>query len=290
MAIQRRLLLAAGSACLAAGAAHAAEEQRFASAGVPIRFIEAGRGEPVILVHGYTVDTEAQWVETGVFGTLAEGFRVIGMDARGHGRSGKPHDPAQYGPEMGMDVVRLLDHLGLQRAHIVGYSMGSHVVAQLVTLRPERFATLTLGGACGRLGWTAEDQRRVDVESAEMDQGLLTSQIIRLWPRNQPPPSEAEIRAQSERALAGKDPRALAAVRRSNPAQVIAVEGLAAAPVPMLGVVGTADPYLRDFERLKAARPALQLVTIEGASHGTAPGRPEFVRGVADFLRANRIG
>lgn len=290
MTIARRLLLAAGGACLVSGAGRAAEERHFDSAGVPIRFIEAGRGEPVVLVHGYTVDIEAQWVASGVFGALSEGFRVIGMDARGHGRSGKPHDPAQYGPEMGSDVIRLLDHLGLRQAHIMGYSMGAHIVAQLVTLRPERFATLTLGGACGRLGWTADDQQRVDTESAEMDQGLLTSQIIRLWPRNQPPPTAEEIRARSERSLAGKDPRALAAVRRSNPAQVIQVEQLAAAPVPMLGLVGTADPYLRDFERLKAARPSLQLVTIDGASHGSAPGRPEFSRAVIDFLRANRMG
>ena len=68
-----------------------------------------------------------------MFPALAASYRVIAMDARGHGLSGKPHDPAQYGPEMGLDVVRLLDHLGLRRAHILGYSMGAHIVAQLVT-------------------------------------------------------------------------------------------------------------------------------------------------------------
>lgn len=167
--MQRRALMAAAAGLLAAPAVRAAEERRFDSAGVPIRFIEEGRGEPVILLHGYTTNTEGQWVNTGVFPALVPHFRTIAMDARGHGRSGKPHDRAAYGPEMGRDVTRLMDHLGLRKAHIVGYSMGAHIVAQLAILDPGRFATLTLGGAAGRLGWTAEDQRRVDEESAEMD-------------------------------------------------------------------------------------------------------------------------
>ena len=280
--------LAAG--VLAAPAfARAAEDRSFDSAGVRIRAVEEGSGEPVILVHGYTVDLEEQFVATGIFPALATRYRAIAFDARGHGRSGKPHDRAAYGPEMGLDVVRLMDHLGLRRAHVVGYSMGAHVVAQLVTLHPERFATLTLGGASGRRNWTAEDQRRVDVESAEMDEGMLRSQILRLWSRDQPPPSEEEIRRRSAEAMAGKDPRALAAVRRSNPDQVVTEAQMRAVTVPTLGIVGTADPYLREFEALKAAMPQLQLVTIPGASHGTAPGRPEFVRALMDFLAAHPI-
>jgi pimeloyl-ACP methyl ester carboxylesterase len=285
--MQRRTLLAASASLLALPAiARAAEDRRFDSAGVPIRFIEDGRGEPVILVHGYTSSAETGFVRPGVFGALSPHFRAIAMDCRGHGQSGKPHDRAAYGPEMGRDVTRLMDHLGLRKAHIVGYSMGAHIVAQLATLDPGRFATLTLGGAAGRLGWTAEDQKRVDEESAEMDQGLLRSQFLRLWPRDRPPPSEAEIRADSERRLAGQDPRALAAVRRSNPDQVVPLETLARVPMPTLGIVGTADPYIRDFERLKAAMPAMELVTIPGASHGSATGTPEFRAALVRFLQA----
>ncbi|MDB5375827.1 MAG: Pimeloyl-ACP methyl ester carboxylesterase, partial [Rubritepida sp.] len=199
----------------------------------------------------------------------------------------KPHDRAAYGPEMGRDITRLMDHLGIAKAHIVGYSMGAHIVAQLATLEPARFLTLTLGGAPGRLGWTAEDQRRVDIESAEMDEGLLRSQFIRLWPHDRHPPSEAEIRADSERRLVGQDARALAAVRRSNPDQVVPIERLAAVPMPVLGIVGTADPYLRGFEQLKAAMPSLQLVTIPGASHGGAPGTPQFREALLAFLQAH---
>jgi pimeloyl-ACP methyl ester carboxylesterase len=286
--MQRRLLLAGAAAgLLPAPSLHAAEDRRFDSAGVPIRFIEEGRGEPVILVHGYTSNIERGFVRPGVFPALAQHFRAIAMDARGHGRSGKPHDRAAYGPEMGRDVTRLMDHLGIRKAHVVGYSMGAHIVAQLAVLDPGRFATLTLGGAAGRLGWTAEDQRRVDEESAEMDQGVLRSQFIRLRPRDLPPPTEEEIRADSARRLAGEDPKALAAVRRSNPDQVVAIERLAQVPMPVLGIVGTADPYLRDFERLKAAMPRMELVTIPGASHGSATGTPEFRAALLRFLQAH---
>jgi pimeloyl-ACP methyl ester carboxylesterase len=287
--ISRRSLLALGVNWFSPGA-NAAEERFFNSAGIRICYIEEGRGEPVILVHGYTSDAEAQWARTGVFQALAAQYHVIALDARGHGRSSKPHDPAQYGPEMGFDILRLLDHLGIGRAHIVGYSMGAHIVAQLVTTHPERFLTATLGGAPGRFRWSPEDQRRVEREAAEMEQGLLRSQILRLWPPGEPSPTEERIRELSAAQLAGQDPRALAALRRSNPAQAVTLAQMAAVAVPTLGLVGTADPYLSQFQELRAAMPQLQLVNIEGASHGSAPGRPEFVQAVLAFLRAHPTG
>ena len=125
-------LLAPGIMGLGAmSGASAAEDRFFDSAGVRIHYIEQGAGEPVVLIHGYTVDLNEQWIATGVFPALASSYRVIALDARGHGLSDKPHERSAYGPEMGLDIVRLLDHLGIRRAHIVGYSMGAHIVAQL---------------------------------------------------------------------------------------------------------------------------------------------------------------
>ena len=284
--ITRRSLLALGAYCLSP-AAGAAEERFFDSVGVRIRYIEEGWGEPVVLVHGYTSNADAQWTQTGVLQALASRYRVIALDARGHGSSGKPHDPAQYGPEMGLDILRLLNHLDIARAHIVGYSMGAHIVAQLVTTHPERFLTAMLGGAPGRFSWSLEDQQRVEREAAEMEQGLLRSQILRLWPHGEPPPTEGRIRELSATQLAGQDPRALAAIRRSNSAQVVTLTQMAAITVPTLGVVGTADPYLSQFLKLKAVMPQLDLVTIEAASHSSAPDRPELTQAVLAFLRAH---
>ncbi|BBK31263.1 pimeloyl-ACP methyl ester carboxylesterase [Stella humosa] len=260
------------------------DDRYFDSAGVPIRYVEAGGGEPVILLHGFSSSLDEGWVERGVVDELARSHRVVAFDSRGHGKSGQPHDPAAYGPEMGRDAIRLMDHLGLPRAHVMGYSMGAHVAAQLVTRSPARFASLILGGAVGRLDWSEADQARVDIEAAELDQGLLSSQILRLWPKDQPVPSAGELKAISARRLAGKDPLALAAARRSNPEQVVTLADLAATPVPLLGIVGTADPYRKDFERLRTARPGMELVLIEGAAHGNAVGRPEYVAAVRGFL------
>lgn len=263
------------------------EDRYFDSAGVPIRYVEAGRGEPLLLLHGFSSSLDEGWVERGVVADLADRWRVVAFDARGHGRSGKPHDPAAYGPEMGLDALRLMDHLGLGRAHLMGYSMGAHVAAHLAVHRPERLHSLVLGGAVGRLDWSPADQARVDAEAAELDLGLLSSQILRLWPKDQPPPSEEELRAISARRLAGKDPLALAAVRRSNPRQVVTLDRMASIRLPVLGIVGTADPYARDFERVRTVLPAMRVVTIPGAAHGNAVGRPEYVAAVRAFLAAH---
>ena len=262
-----------------------AEDKFFNADGVQIRYVEQGSGEPIILIHGFLVDLDV-WIRTDVVPNLAKDHRVIALDCRGHGRSDKPHDPKQYGPQMALDIVRLLDHLGLHKAHIVGYSMGAHITAHLLTMHPERFLTATLGGAPGLFHWSAEDDRRAEVEASELEQGMLRSQILRLSPPNEPKPTDEEIGKRSEAMLAGKDRVALAAVRRSSRDLVVAHAQMAAVVVPTLGIVGSADPYLTDFTALKQAMPQLKLVVIEGATHSPPRGavrRPEFVQAIRDF-------
>lgn len=94
----------------------------FDADGVPIRFSDSGAGEAVIFVHGYMHKAKT-WKP--VRDMLPDRFRAVTFDCRGHGRSGKPHDPASYGLEMVTDVVRLMDHLGIEQSHVVGYSMGA---------------------------------------------------------------------------------------------------------------------------------------------------------------------
>ncbi len=263
------------------------EDRYFDSAGVRIRYVEHGQGEPIVLVHSYTSDLEEQWIKPGVFAQLSRHHRTIAFDVRGHGRSGKPRDPQAYGPEMAWDVVRLLAHLGLAQAHVVGYSMGAHVVAQLLVLSPQSFLTAVLGGACGRHGWTADDELRAEIEAAEMEQGRLTSQILRLWPGDQPKPDADELAALSAKFLVGGDCQALAAIRRSNKDQVVTIAQLAAVPVPVLGVVASADPYLASFAELSQSALRLRLVIINDAAHASASARPEFVRAILNFISAH---
>ena len=104
----------------------------FDSDGVQIYFEEHGKGEPVVLVHGFASRAEHNWGAMNWFTTLAAHYRVVALDCRGHGKSGKPHDPAAYdGETMGDDVIRLMDHLGIKRTLIMGYSMGARIVTGL---------------------------------------------------------------------------------------------------------------------------------------------------------------
>src|SRR5918999_4962799 len=141
-----------------------AQDQFFDSNGVRIRYVDQGSGPPVVLLHGFSGSLDSGWVETGVLPTLAADYRVIAFDCRGHGQSDKPHDPKSYGLQMGQDVVRLLDHLHIARAHIVGYSLGAIITAKLLTTNPDRFLTATLGGAAGRQRWTPENAAAAEAE------------------------------------------------------------------------------------------------------------------------------
>src|SRR5690349_10160902 len=100
-----------------------AEEQSFNSNGVRIHYYVEGKGEPVLLIHGFAVNAQLQWGLPGIIKDLAKDHRVITLDLRGHGKSDKPTEVKQYGTEMVEDVVRLLDHLKIKKAHVVGYSM-----------------------------------------------------------------------------------------------------------------------------------------------------------------------
>ena len=117
--------LAVGHAHARAGRPAAPPDQFFDSNGVRIRYVEQGQGPAIVLMHGYTGTLDRHFVANGVFANLAKDYRVIAIDLRGHGKSGKPHDPKAYGEEMARDVVRLLDHLKIPRAHVLGYSLGA---------------------------------------------------------------------------------------------------------------------------------------------------------------------
>lgn len=215
--------------------------------------IEDGTGEPVILVHGFTGSLDRGFIDSGVVSALAQHYHVIALDNRGHGKSGKPHDPKQYGREMGQDVIRLMDHLRIQKAHLVGYSLGGVISAQLLALHPERFITATVAGAPPRFVWTAEDKRRVDAEASAYETGDLRPLALRLWPTDGPPPTEEQLKQWTAEKQAGQDFQALAAVSRSGGDFLIQKAEFVKITVPTLAIVGTVDPFLKDFETLKSA-------------------------------------
>src|SRR5262249_21668410 len=110
-----------------------------ASDKVKIHYMTQGKGTPVVLVHGFSATAEGNWFTNGVAAALAKKHQVIAIDCRGHGKSDKPYDPAIYGDRMWTDVIELMDHLQIKRAHVHGYSMGGMIVAQLLAHHPDRF-------------------------------------------------------------------------------------------------------------------------------------------------------
>lgn len=134
------------------------KDQFFSSNGVDIRYVEDGAGDdPVILLHDLGSSIEEQWIDTRIMGSLVfQGiFRVIAMDLRGHGKSGK----AKLDAEAARDVVRLMDHLKIPRAHIVGYGLGANIATYLSVAHADRLITMTLAGGA-RVAPTVQDERR----------------------------------------------------------------------------------------------------------------------------------
>ena len=229
-----------------------AQDKFFTSNGVHIRYVDQGAGEPVVLVHGYTNVIENNWIATGVLPNLVKDHRVIALDLRGHGKSDKPHDPKAYA-EMEQDVVRLLDHLHLARAHIVGYSLGGIITAKLLTTNPDRFITVTLVAASGRRTWTAQDERSAEATAADLESGVpYRSLILVTAPTDQPPPTEEAIRMSSQALVRKNDPLAHAALTRARRDLVVTDSQMAAVQVPALAIVGTADPAAAGVKTLKA--------------------------------------
>lgn len=274
--------------CLTSGiySADAAESRFFDSGGVNIRYLVEGQGEPVLLIHGLGVSAHLQWVGSGVVQALAEDHLVIAYDNRGHGRSGKPHDPQQYGDEAVNDAVRLLDHLQISKAHIVGYSMGALITNKLRTDHPERFLTATLGGA----GWLRSNDERGAfmkdvIDSLEQRKGIGPL-LIKLTPEGRPKPTEDQLRVRVANRIFGllNDQKALAAAARGMSELAVTEEQLKANRVPTLALIGSADPLKVTVDELAEVMPNLTVSLIQDADHLRTPARPEFVGELKAFL------
>jgi pimeloyl-ACP methyl ester carboxylesterase len=261
-----------------------AQDRYFDSGGVRIRYVDHGAGAPVVLVHGFTGSIERSWIETGVLPDLARDYRVVAFDLRGHGASDKPREPRAY-DEVGLDVIRLLDHLGIARAHVVGYSLGGIIVAKLLTTHPERFRSAVLGAAAYRRGQSERSDREADAAAREIEAGVYRALVVSTAPTDEPPPDEAAIRQRSREIARMNDLLAHAALMRARRALLVTDAEIAAVRVPALAVVGAADPALPRIKAMQAVWAGLELEIVAGAAHPTVherglPRRAEFVAAI----------
>lgn len=245
----------------------------FDSAGAEIAFIDEGEGDPVILVHGFASNVAFNWIDPGwVRHLTCAGHRVIALDNRGHGQSQKLHDPADYSaPMMADDVCRLMDHLGLGRADVMGYSMGARISAFLGVRAPDRARSLIFGGLGGNMvrGMAGTGPIANALEANSIDD--VTN------------PTARTFRAFAEQT--GSDLKALAACIRSS-RDPITVDDVGKLACPVLVAVGTKDVIAGPAEDLAKLIPGAKALPLEGRDHMKAVGDLEFKRGVTDFLAA----
>lgn len=240
--------------------------------GTGIAFMTAGSGPDALLLHGFGADAQVNWVAPGVVDALvAAGRRVIAFDARGHGQSGKPHDPAAYENDaMARDANALLDHLGVEHVDVIGYSMGALVSTRLVP-DDERARSCVLGGIGGRVRGSRgfSDERRT-----LLAQALETDDVAGI----------ADASARAFRSFAdntGADRLALAAIQRAE--TPIAKTRLDAINVPTLVIVGDQDTLAGPPQGLADRIPNAVARVVKG-SHLGAVADPAFRAAVVDFV------
>jgi len=244
----------------------------FKNGDVEIVFLDEGEGEPVLLVHGFASNKEVNWVQPGWVSTLTgAGRRAVALDHRGHGASTKLYDPVDYTlDKMGGDVVALMDHLKIERADIVGYSMGARITGHVASAHSDRVRSAVIGGIGSRLvehGFDGEKiARALEAESPDgiRDATALGFRMFALQTKS--------------------DLKALAACMRS-PQRILTREAAAGLRVPVLVATGTTDTIAGPGAELAALIPGAKLLDIPGRDHMFAVGDRVFKQGVLDFLQ-----
>ena len=240
---------------------------------VEIAYLDEGEGDPILLVHGFASTKNVNWAYPGWVTELKQlGRRVIALDNRGHGESAKLYDSAQYEIAfMASDVIALMDHLQIDRADIMGYSLGSRMTAVLALQSPQRLRSIILGGiGIGLIDGGGPGENVAEALEA---------------------PSLEDVRdpvGRTFRAFADQtrsDRLALAACLRGS-RRLMTREEAAAIPVPALIAVGTTDEIAGSAAALGEIIPGSRVLDIPNRDHMRAVGDKVYKSGVAEFLWA----
>jgi pimeloyl-ACP methyl ester carboxylesterase len=217
---------------------------------------------------------------------------LIALDCRGHGKSDKPHDPEKYGPEMAADVVRLLDHLKLEKAHLIGYSSGAFIAGKVAATQPGRVLSVVYGGQAPVLtGAKASDFSECELFAKAVDEGKdLGSYIIAVTPADKPKPTEEQAKAIAKFLYAGKDVKAFAAAGRSFRNLEVTGEDLKKCKAPILFIHGgnESDHVKNRIATVRKLLGRVEIKIVEGADHITTLIKPEFASAVLEFLRSGK--
>jgi pimeloyl-ACP methyl ester carboxylesterase len=222
--------------------------RKFDANGVKLHYVVEGEGEPVVLIHGLYSSARGNWEMPGIVRMLSQKYQVIALDMPGHGESDKPSDEEAYGVEMVEDVARLLDHLKIQKAHLVGYSMGGMIAVKFMTRHQDRVLSATI---CG-MGWLREG-----------------SGLQKMWGR-------------MEGRGGFRTPPACA---RSLGRLAVTETELKGIRVPVVVIVGDRDPVNRFFVGpLRLARRDWTVIEINDAGHLNCIFKTQFKEEIANWL------
>jgi pimeloyl-ACP methyl ester carboxylesterase len=243
----------------------------FDSRGVRIHYEDHGDDAPVVLVHGFGTDARAHWDESGLIRFLAARYRVVAPDARGHGRSDKPHSRDHYGMHnMCGDIVGLLAHLGIRRTLLVGYSMGSRICLELLYDYPDYFRAAVLGGFGANGAMSIPGQRdRIAAALLADDPATIVDDLPRRFRRGVD--------------SGGNDLKALAACMGAEEG----IRDLSILPrvrIPVLFLTGTRDRLVGNPHGMRPFFEDSSVIQIEGGDHATSPTDERFHQAIGNFF------
>lgn len=263
------------------------EGSYFDSGDVPLHYTDEGAGTPVVLLHGFAVNADLNWRLPGLTRALARSYRVIALDLRGHGLSAKPHDPERYGFAMAADVIALLDHLGLDKVHLVGYSLGGIIALKLATTHPDRLLTASPLGA----GWERPGDSTFLAAMGGIADALEAGRGV--------PPLSASLGGSREppgwlhtawvRVMTRylNDGAALAAMVRGIRGLTTEEEELDQIAIPVCSIVGSEDPMKPGVDAMLGRVRDHSVVIIEGVDHLGAVRSRELTMALQGFLRTH---
>ena len=244
----------------------------FHNGAVEIAYLDEGEGDPILLVHGFASTKNVNWVyPTWVSELKKHGRRVIAVDNRGHGDSAKLYDAEQYHiGTMAGDVSALMDHLNIERADVMGYSLGSRMTAVLALKAPQRLRSAILGGiGIGLIEGGGPGENVADALEAPSLEDVTD-------------PVGRTFRAFADQTRS--DRRALAACLRGSRRLMTREEAAGITGVPVLIAVGTADEIAGSAAALGEIIPGSQVLDIPTRDHMRAVGDKVYKSGVTDFL------
>jgi len=259
---------------------------------VRLSYTDEGEGpQTVVLIHGFAVNSWLNWGWVGISGALARTMRVVSLDMRGHGRSGKPHRIGAYGATMVRDVVSLLDHLEIARAHVAGYSLGGFVTLKLAACSPERLLSASVLGA----GWEGLDNPRFREALPQVAEALREGRgtgplMAHLGNRREQPGGLHNLWVKLLTRYAN-DQHALACMVQALPELALSEQELRAIELPVLSIVGERDPLVHSMRKMQGKIADHSVYVLAGADHLQAtldPALPEHLSAFVSGTRRNR--